>query len=230
MKNKLHLLFLFYCSLISAQAWAQGDDCSSATAITVGTSCIFTTYDNSGFNDSGDTPQPTCGFYSAGDAEDVWFSVTVPLSGELTFDSQAGGITDGAMTIYRGTCGSLTQIECDDDDGTGFMPQIVRTGLTPGETIYIRFYEYGGDVTGTFGLCVFDSSPPPPTNDDPCGAIPLALGASRTCSPSTFSTAGTTDSGIADPGCGDYQGGDMWFEVTVPTSGHLIFEMAGAMT
>jgi hypothetical protein len=63
-------------------------------------------------------------------------------------------MTDSGMAIYSGTCGALTLIECDDDDSTnGAMSYINRTGLTPGSTVYIRFWEFSNDNNGTFGIC-----------------------------------------------------------------------------
>jgi len=92
----------------------------------------------------------------------------VPASGHLILDSQQGVITDGGMAIYSGTCGSLTLIECDDDDSAnGLMPFINRTGLTPGSTIYVRFWEFGNDNNGTFSICARNGTPPTltaPTN------------------------------------------------------------------
>jgi hypothetical protein len=58
------------------------------------------------------------------------------------------------MAIYSGTCSSLTLVECDDDDSpNGTMPYISLTGRSPGETLWIRMWDYD-DGTGTFGLCV----------------------------------------------------------------------------
>ena len=53
--------------------------------------------------------------------------------------------------------------------------------------------------------------------DDPCSATPCSLG----CGPKiTAGNLSNTDSGIAaPPSCGNYQGGDMWFSATVPTTG-----------
>jgi hypothetical protein len=57
------------------------------------------------------------------------------------------------MAIYRGAPGSLTLIECDDDDALdGLMPYIYRDDLISGERIYIRVWEYGGGPTGTFNI------------------------------------------------------------------------------
>jgi len=128
------------------------DDPCGAIALSISNSLTYNTYSNAGATATSGPPAPGCASYSTAD---VWFSVTVPASGIISFDSQTGTITDGGMAIYSGTCSSLTLIECDDDDSpNGLMPYISLTGRTPGETLWIRMWEYGGDFTGTFGLCV----------------------------------------------------------------------------
>ncbi|MEM6297897.1 MAG: hypothetical protein AAF740_04315 [Bacteroidota bacterium] len=201
---------------------ANNDPCN-ATPLTVGTgSCTFSTHTNVGATDSG-IGDPMCGNYDGGD---VWFTAVVPASGHLIIEGgrATGGFNNGAMAIYSGTCGTLNFIECDDNSATASpnMPLINNNSLTPGSTIFIRFWERGNDRFDDFNICVQDGDI---DGDEPCDTISLPLGASGTCSPSTFSTVGATNSGIADPGCGDYLGGDVWFEVTVPSSGHLIFEI-----
>jgi hypothetical protein len=48
----------------------------------------------------------------------------------------------------------LSLLACDDDSSSnGLMPYLSLSGLTPGQTIYIRFWEYGNDNNGTFGIC-----------------------------------------------------------------------------
>ena len=58
-----------------------------------------------------------------------------------------------------------------------------------------------------------------PVNDLPCNAIELTV--SDTCSFSIYSNLGAGDSGIPNPGCGAYQGGDIWFYVIVPADSAL---------
>jgi gliding motility-associated-like protein len=110
------------------------------------------------------------GGYTTGTA-DVWFSVEAPASGELFITPQPGyGISDGVMVLYSGTCGSLTQITCSDDNNypgssNDLLPYIAETGLTPGQTYYIRYFGFGTS-SGDFGLCV-----QAPTNDDCVNAL-----------------------------------------------------------
>ncbi len=134
------------------------DECATATPLTVGTTCSFVQATNVGATASAGAPAPGCALYAGGD---VWFSAVVPANGRLILDSQTGGITDAGMALYTGTCGALTLVECDDDDSAnGNMSFIDRSGLTPGSTVYIRMWEYGGDAFGTFGVCAHSPAPP----------------------------------------------------------------------
>ncbi|MFC4817730.1 fibronectin type III domain-containing protein [Flavobacterium sp. GCM10023249] len=129
----------------------SNDECSTAIALTVNTTCSYSSYTTVSATNSTGIPAPGCASYSGGD---VWFSVTVPAGGQVTVDLVEGGMTDSGMAWYTGSCGSLTLLQCDDDSSTnGMMSSITRTGLTPGSTIYIRVWEYGNDNRGTFGIC-----------------------------------------------------------------------------
>ena len=136
------------------------DNPSGAITLTVNDGLGYKTFTNVGSTNTTTESTPTCASYVS---EDVWFKVVVPNGVTiLDFDTQTGGITDGGMSIYRGTIGSLTQIECDDDDGLdGAMSWVYREDFTPGETIYIRFWEYGAGTTGTFKILVSSPTPLP---------------------------------------------------------------------
>lgn len=207
------------------------DDPCGAIALTSNIPCSYTTFTNAGATASAGITAPGCGSYSGGD---VWFTTVVPASGTIIVDTNTGVITDSGMAIYSvtGTCPTptLTLIECDDDDSAnGAMSAITRTGLTPGETIYIRVWEYGNNNNGTFDICV--SEPPgPPVNDQPCTATNLNI--STPCSFSTYTNESATPSfGVPGPGCGNYNGGDVWFTITVPAGGGIIIDTdTGVMT
>ena len=140
------------------------DDCANAMALTVTNSCSPTTATNSSATDSG-VPDPGCASYSGGD---VWFSFQVPTSGNAIAETSAitgSDLHDTGMAVYEGSCGSLNLIECDDDGGDGFFSQVSVSGRTPGETLYVRVWEYGNNSFGPFGICVYDSSVSVAEND-----------------------------------------------------------------
>jgi len=224
MRNINSLISILSALLIYGLAYSQSDDPCGAPALTVGASCSFATYTNATATASAGVPAPGCASYSGGD---VWFTITVPASGEVTVDLSQGVITDGGMAIYSGTCGSLSLVECDDDDSAnGLMPMIALTGQTPGATLWVRVWEYGNNNNGTFDICAYEPTPVGvPANDDPCSATPLTVNA--TCSFATFTNAGATDSpGVPAPGCASYSGGDVWFTVTVPASGDVTVDLS----
>lgn len=203
------------------------DDPCNAIELTPSTTCTYQTFTNENATASTGVPAPGCASYQGGD---VWFQVTVPAGGQLIFDTQTGQITDGGMAIYSGTCDNLTLISCDDDSSpNGAMSMITNNTLTPGSTIWIRVWEYGGDNNGTFGICV-KIPPPPPTNDNACNATPLTV--EPTCTYQTFTNENATSSTTApSPSCGGYSGGDVWFSVVVPADGSLLIDTdEGVMT
>ncbi|MEY8848051.1 T9SS sorting signal type C domain-containing protein [Psychroserpens sp. XS_ASV72] len=203
------------CTSCSGPMPPANDDPCSAQTLTVNATCSFTTYTNANATASTGVPAPGCASYSGGD---VWFTATVPASGNITIDTDSGVMTDSGMAIYSGTCGSLSLIECDDDDSTnGAMSSITRTGLTPGSTIYIRVWEYGNNNNGTFDICVTEPAPPP-SNDEPCNADPLTTGTSCTSVSGTIENA--TDSGI--DACFGTPDNDVWYSFVATTTSHNI--------
>tara|TARA_R110002012_G_scaffold319389_3_gene539839 strand:+ start:49699 stop:52434 length:2736 start_codon:yes stop_codon:yes gene_type:complete len=87
---------------------------------------------------------------------DVWFQIEIPNTGEITVEtSSSGGISDTVMAIYSGMPGSLVEVDCDDDGGTGSFSSIALTGQTPGNIYYVRVWEYQNNAFGTFSICAW---------------------------------------------------------------------------
>ncbi|TYA59707.1 CUB domain-containing protein [Formosa maritima] len=151
------------------------DDPCGAINIPINT-CIVGS--NTGATDSADpnidTPrgcEPVSANYNGAD---VWFTTTVGPTGGLQIDLTHIGapsdFDDGVIALYTGTCsGNLNIVECDDDSGIGSLePSFTAFGLTPGETVYIRAWEWGAGDEGTFNICVTEVT-------NPCNSItPIA--------------------------------------------------------
>jgi len=169
-------------------------------------------------------PAPGCASYNGGD---VWFKVVVPPSGGLIFDTNTGVVTDGGMALYTAPAcsGPFTLVTCDDDaSANGLMPMITAAGLTPGSTVYVRFWEYSNDNPGTFSICAQTYTPPtPPANDNPCNATVAAVNSGTTCVTQTPGTvAGATASGLPATPCSGTPDNDVWFRFTATSTTHYI--------
>ncbi|MCX7697687.1 MAG: T9SS type A sorting domain-containing protein [Bacteroidales bacterium] len=212
------------------------DEPCNATLLPVNSFCSFITSSNLCASASQvlqpGIPAPGCGNYQGGD---VWFKVTVPPSGRLILDMDAaGGPTDMDMAIYRSTtnnCNNINQlIECDDlQSVNGVMPMICRAGtsclitgdceqngtLTPGETIYVRVWEYGNDLMGPFEICAYDPGTPPPastcSNAYTITSIPFNMQGLTTC-------CGINDYNNTVGCLSNYQNGEDFLFVYTPTS------------
>lgn len=172
------------------------DNPCTATALAVNTSCGFTNTTNIGATASAN-PSPGCAGYAGGD---VWFTVTVPASGTVNFDSDDLVMLDGGMAVYSGpNCSTLTLIAgaCDDNSSAnGLMPALTVTGQTPGATLWVRFWENGNNNNGSFGICAYDLPPASPTNCN--GAYPVCNDASFAGNSSGF---GTQELNAGNRGC-----------------------------
>ncbi|MBI3135115.1 MAG: T9SS type A sorting domain-containing protein [Bacteroidetes bacterium] len=227
MKKYISIIF---AQVLAANLFSQGTNtpCTSgspaATVLTPGATCTYsagTTAGQTYQSNANNGGTPSC---ASPGAADVWFMFTAPAGGDVTIDLGSGTITDSGMSLYSGSCGAFTEITCNDDGGTGTMSQITATGLTAGQTYFIRVWDFDG-IDGTFTICVQDnsSSGSAPANDDPCNATTIAVGAS--CSFSTYTNENATSTtGVADPSCANYAGGDVWFQITVPAAGALTFD------
>jgi hypothetical protein len=207
------------CNFNAPTAPANDDPCG-AINLPVNTSCVNTSATTVSATASTGVPAPGCANYAGGD---VWFTVTVPAGGTVTVSTTAGGVTDGGMALYTATScsGPFTLLSCNDDYN-GLMPQITATGLTPGSTLYVRFWEYGNDNPGTFSICA-TIPPPPPANDDPCGALSVPVNSGTACVTQTPGTlVGATASSLPVAPCFGTPDNDVWFSFVATSTIHYI--------
>ena len=137
------------------------DECQTATTLTPGGTFEehAVTATNAGATKSIGPPNPTCAAFGFGG--DVWFSVAVPASGNITVETQAdtgSPLIDTGLTLFSGDCTELITLGCSDDEGNGAFSKLSLTGLTPGSTIYARVWEYANDMFGTFRVSAWDAS------------------------------------------------------------------------
>ncbi|MBD2766831.1 fibronectin type III domain-containing protein [Hymenobacter sp. BT664] len=153
------------------------DECAGATLLTATATCTPITTTNRSATASTGVPAPSStamgGCFPAGSpvSNDVWYRIVVPASGGLAVTTSAvtgSVLTDTGMTLYTGTCGTLTEVACSDDpSSTNPFASIRALGLTPGATVYARVWSKGTTLTGPFSICAVTI----PTNDAAVRAI-----------------------------------------------------------
>lgn len=161
---------------------SNDEPCNAIQIPPVTSACSYMEFTNVGATASMGAPTPASCVGGSGaqiggfnpSTADVWFAIVIPASGNICITNKpnmgAGSIGDGVMALYSGSCNSLTQIACSDDNnypgsGNDSKPMINADGLTPGSTVYLRYWGFNTE-TGTFGFCVATA-----TNDDCSNAL-----------------------------------------------------------
>lgn len=110
-------------------------------------------------------PLPGCGF-DPNASKSVWYKFTAPLSGTVRLDVTPEGAIplDPGVALYTNAATScdtlnLGLLECDILHGPGKGARIIRTGLRPGFTYYVRVW--GQSTSGTFRIYLEDVQPVP---------------------------------------------------------------------
>ncbi|MGE3181860.1 MAG: hypothetical protein AB7N71_09530, partial [Phycisphaerae bacterium] len=141
------------------------DACADATPINAGDSVAGTT--ECATSDS--APPSTCGTIT----HDVWYTYTPSCHHVLDIDT-CGSSVDNILSLYNGTCGSLTEIACNDDDDicveTGNAR--LRVPVISGTTYRIRV----GTPTGTVGGPYMLNLAPSGAHDGCLNAEPIGVG------------------------------------------------------
>ncbi|WP_395052469.1 GEVED domain-containing protein, partial [Flavobacterium sp.] len=111
---------------------------------------------NFGATASSGVLEPSCGAYFGGD---IWYSVAVPTSGNVTIQTNSTDdtVTDTVVEVYSGDCLNLTSLLCNDDTNAGFS-SLSLTGLLPASTLLVRTFSYNNVEIGTYGISAFDAS------------------------------------------------------------------------
>ncbi len=196
------------------------DDCNQADTI----SCGAVSYPSVGATPSG--VPAACGGVPD---DDLWFIFQASQTSHTVYVTPSSTY-DAVVEVYSGSCGGLTNINCTNSAGTGLPETVTLTGLTVGNYYYVRVFDAAAGIENTDEIRIRVDAPLPgaPANDDPCCAQTLTVN-SGTCIYTTGENTGATEiAGIPAPGCGGYSGGDIWYKITVPASGQVVFDMNGA--
>jgi len=131
------------------------DECSGAIAVVDGLNNVS----NLNATTSTGIPGGACAFQGAGNfTKDVWFTYTTTSGGllEISLCDTAAPVTDTVLSIFSGTCGSLTELLCDDDGCVAPVDLLSSGSATlPGAgTYYIRVGSWANGPSGPIALNV----------------------------------------------------------------------------
>ena len=206
------------------------DNCSGATSLTVnGASCGgATTGDVASATQS--IPGVLCNGLTGTANDDVWYSfVATATSHNITVIGSAS--FDAVVDLRTGACNG-TNINCADSSAIGGTEVIIATGLTIGNTYYVRVYDYGSTVpaTTTFTICVTTPNTPPPANNNCAGATTLNVFGATCGGATTGDVAGATQS-ITAISCNGQTGtanDDVWYKFVATAATHDITVVGSA--
>jgi hypothetical protein len=136
------------------------DNCSSATSLTPGSSCVNTGGTLAGATVSSPAVASTCGSPGA----DVWYSFVATANfPTISLSNIGSNIQSGTayIQILSGTCGSQTSLYCTSGTGSSLSLTPGGTGLVIGTTYYVRIYTgstYTGGSNWNFNICITNPS------------------------------------------------------------------------
>lgn len=164
-----------YTITVTATACAAipaNDECAGAVDLTPAADCVPVSGTTDGATES--LPAIECNGYTSPEARDVWYSFTATET-DHTVTIEGIEDFDAVMELFSGDCTDLTSISCGDPTfpTTGPVTEVTPlTGLTVGQTYYLRVYDYAHGSTGhNFNICITTGVPAAqycvPTTADP---------------------------------------------------------------
>lgn len=157
------------------------DECGGAVNLNIGTNCNATFGNTLMATQSTTSGQPLCGSHTGWNDDDLWFKFTTPASpaAGYTVAIDATSFTSGTqltapnMSIYTGTCGSLTLVSSAcTTPGSGpctYLQNANLSSVLPNTTYYIRVYSWvsAASYKGKFNICVKTSGGAATLNANP---------------------------------------------------------------
>lgn len=141
---------------IPAPPVATNDDCIDAEILTLDTTCsnIITGSNNATNSEIADPSIPLADCDNTYAGRDIWYKFTVPNTNHFAIETSSddGSIEDTVMALYSGSCGSLTQIDCNDDIGGGNTFSRIEQTSTETE-LFVRVWSLDNLELGTFNIC-----------------------------------------------------------------------------
>lgn len=218
LKKSIIAIFLFFLGIMSSAQIPSNDECSYATLINSTTDyfCGYNFTQGTTLNATNSGMPETCG--AVGD-DDVWYKFAATHEIHYIYvGPNMGNDPDLVVSVYNGSCGALDSITCTNSNGVYSFEELILSGLTIGDTIYVRIFDGSSGVSDlVFDLCVYS----PPINDDCEGAIDINP-ISNEYSCLDITTVTSTNSGVTTGSCNGIPDDDIWYSFTAIQNFHNI--------
>ncbi len=197
------------------------DNCTGATAFpaipTNGSTACLSNQSSAGGTNSNVTPSGACSSNSGTPDDDVWFRFTATTTSLELTTSYDSGSSDVYWQIFSGSCAAnMTSLLCTDNNDGGTV-----SGLTVGNTYYVRMYAYYSSDNTQYDICL-NAPPPPPANDECTGASTLTASATTSW---TSSLNGTVENALQSSqanSCWGTPDDDVWYRFTATSTSHTV--------
>ncbi len=139
------------------------DECINALLIQSHETCTYSYGSVNNATSDTNLGAASCdGFSGTPAAAGVFFKFTA-LTDSAEIELDPINDLDAVLSLYEGSdCDNLTEIACSDNGGGTGQPEFLNpNNLTPGQTYWIRVYDYGSTppTNGNFQLCVTHENP-----------------------------------------------------------------------
>lgn len=137
------------------------DECSDPMILVPGADCLQVGFTTAYATET--LPAILCEGFTSPNALDVWFSF-VATSTDHTIGVFGPNEADAMVELFSGTCGSLVSMACADatfpqNAGEATTELLVQSGLTVGETYFVRVYDWGhASPDHFFEICVTEGT------------------------------------------------------------------------
>ncbi|HRH66274.1 MAG TPA: hypothetical protein PLU53_08255, partial [Bacteroidia bacterium] len=177
LKKTIAMVIVCLCgTALTAVAQTISGDCSGAQQITVGNCTSNQNVSNTTVND------PTVSGCNTSAARDGWFYFVAGTTRSTVYFNNNSS-RNAAIHVYTGTCASLTQVACMNDNGGG-SDETVTFNTTAGTTYRVRIVHTSGTTSTLNGsVCVYNAP-----------AI-LSFSPSPICTGATVTITGTSFTG-----------------------------------
>lgn len=197
---------------ITTEQRPQNDNCSDAIALTVNTDLSCT------LKVTGTLVNATYEANNVSERNDVWYTFVATAENHEIKISPSGY----SCEVYRfsGDCQAEGNQILIHESREG---AVIAYGMTIGNTYLLKVFSWW-TISDSFDICIGTLAPAPP-NDQCINATTLEVATSQEAGVVNATTEGATDFSYLpadpDPSCADYNGGDVWFTVTIPSGGEL---------